>query len=50
MADEHLDPHHLPRNVIPSRHALTLQPDLQATTFTDSVIIALEVVEPTDAT
>ena len=49
MADEHLDPYHLPRNVIPSRYDLTLQPDLQQATFTGSVIIALEVVEATDA-
>ena len=49
MADEHLDPYHLPRNVIPSRYDLTLQPDLEQATFTGSVIIALEVVEPTDA-
>jgi hypothetical protein len=46
---EHLDPYHLPRNAIPSRYDLTLQPDLQQATFTGSVIIALEVVEPTDA-
>jgi puromycin-sensitive aminopeptidase len=46
---ENLDPYHLPRNVIPSRYDLTLQPDLQAATFTGSVIIALEVVESTDA-
>ena len=49
MADEHLDPYHLPRNAIPSRYDLTLQPDLEQSTFTGSVIIALEVVEPTDA-
>ncbi len=49
MADEPLDPYQLPRNAIPSRYDLTLQPDLQAATFTGSVIIALEVTEPTDA-
>ena len=49
MTDEHLDPYHLSRNVIPSRYDLSLQPDLQQATFTGSVIIALEVVEPTDA-
>ena len=49
MAEEHMDPYHLPRNAIPSRYDLTLQPDLQAATFTGSVIIALEVVEATDA-
>ena len=49
MAEEHLDPYHLPRNVIPSRYDLTLQPDVEQATFTGSVIIALEVVEPTDA-
>ena len=46
---ERIDPYHLPRNVIPSRYDLTLQPDLEQATFTGSVIIALEVVEPTDA-
>ena len=46
---EHIDPYHLPRNAIPSRYDLTLQPDLEQATFTGSVIIALEVVEPTDA-
>ena len=49
MAEEHMDPYHLPRNAIPSRYDLTLQPDLQAATFTGSVIIALEVVEAADA-
>ena len=49
MPEEHMDPYHLPRNAIPSRYDLTLQPDLQAATFTGSVIIALEVVEATDA-
>ena len=46
---EHTDPYHLPRNAIPSRYDLTLQPDLEQATFTGSVIIALEVVAPTDA-
>ena len=32
MADEHLDPYHLPRSVMPSRYDLTLQPDLEAAT------------------
>ena len=49
MAEEHLDPYHLPRSVIPSRYDLTLQPDLEQATFTGSVIIALDVVEPADA-
>ena len=46
---EPIDPYHLPRNAVPSRYDLTLQPDLEQATFTGSVIIALEVVEPTDA-
>ena len=46
---EHVDPYHLPRHAIPSRYDLTLQPDLEQATFTGSVIILLEVVEPTDA-
>jgi len=46
---EHIDPYHLPRHAIPSRYDLTLQPDLEQATFTGSVIILLEVVEPTDA-
>ena len=46
---EHTDPFHLPRNAIPSRYDLTLQPDLEQATFTGSVIISLAVVEPTDA-
>ncbi len=48
MAEVHLDPYHLSRSVIPSRYDLTLQPDLQQATFTGSVIIALEVIDPTD--
>ena len=44
---EHLDdPFHLPRNVVPSRYDLTLEPDLAQATFTGSVVIALEVIEP----
>ena len=46
---EQIDPYHLPRNAVPSRYDLTLQPDLEQATFTGSVIITLEVVEPTDA-
>ena len=46
---EQIDPYHLPRNATPSRYDLTLQPDLQQATFTGSVIITLEVVEPSDA-
>ena len=46
---EPIDPYRLPRNAIPSRYDLTLQPDLEQATFTGSVIIALEVVEPTHA-
>ena len=46
---DHTDPYRLPRSVMPSRYDLMLRPDLQAATFTGSVIIALEVLEATDA-
>src|ERR687897_386000 len=36
----------LPRTVVPSRYDLTLEPDLEASTFTGTVEVALEVVEP----
>ncbi len=36
----------LPRTVVPSRYDLTLEPDLDAGTFSGTVEVALEVVEP----
>jgi len=36
----------LPRTVIPSHYAITLEPDLGAATFTGEVVIDVEVVEP----
>jgi aminopeptidase N len=41
------NPHRLPRNVVPRRYDLTLEPDLAAATFSGSEIIAVEVAEPT---
>lgn len=38
----------LPRNVVPSRYQLELEPDLDAATFCGSVVIDVEVVEATD--
>jgi puromycin-sensitive aminopeptidase len=42
------DPYRLPRTARPSRYELSLEPDLQAFTFTGSVAISIEVVEATD--
>ncbi len=39
-------PYRLPRTVVPSRYDLTLEPDLDAGTFSGAVEVALEVVEP----
>jgi len=36
----------LPRTVIPSHYGITIEPDLKAATFTGSVVIDIEVVEP----
>jgi puromycin-sensitive aminopeptidase len=41
------NPHRLPRNVVPRRYDLTLEPDLAAATFSGSETIAVEVAEPT---
>src|SRR6187551_3807126 len=41
------DPYRLPRNVVPSRYSLVLEPDLAAATFTGTVAIELTVTEPT---
>lgn len=38
----------LPRNVVPSRYAITLEPDLAAFTFAGSVAIDIKVEEKTD--
>jgi puromycin-sensitive aminopeptidase len=40
------NPHRLPRSVVPRRYDLTLEPDLDAATFTGSEAVAVEVVEP----
>ncbi len=39
----------LPKDVRPSKYTLTLQPDLKAFTFTGSVAIDIEVLQPTDS-
>src|SRR5687768_16666940 len=44
---EHLDPYRLPRSVRPVRYDLTLAPDLEQATFSGSVTISVDVVEPT---
>ncbi len=36
----------LPRTVIPAHYEITLEPDLEAATFTGSVVIDVDVVEP----
>ena len=41
------NPHRLPRTVVPSRYDLTLEPDLDAATFSGRETIAVEVTEPT---
>lgn len=40
-----IDPHRLPRHALPSRYEVRLEPDLDAATFTGSVVIELEVAE-----
>jgi puromycin-sensitive aminopeptidase len=42
------DPYRLPRTVLPSRYELTLEPDLDAATFTGECTTEVEVVERTD--
>ena len=39
----------LPKDVRPSKYMLTLQPDLEEFTFTGSVAIDIEVLQPTDS-
>lgn len=40
------DPHRLPSTVIPSRYELTLEPDLQASTFAGFASITVDISEP----
>jgi len=42
-----LDPHRLPRNVIPRRYELELEPDLAHATFVGRVVISAEATETT---
>lgn len=42
------DAHRLPRTVTPSRYDLTLEPDLEAATFTGEVLITVDVHEQVD--
>jgi puromycin-sensitive aminopeptidase len=42
-----MDPNRLPRSVVPRRYNLVISPDLLASTFTGSVTIEAEVLEPT---
>jgi len=42
-----VDPHRLPRHVVPSRYDVRLEPDLDTLTFEGEETIALTVVEPT---
>src|SRR5687768_8022515 len=41
-------PYRLPRTVIPSRYELTLEPDLDAATFSGFESVMVDVVEPVD--
>ena len=41
------NPHRLPRTVVPRRYDLTLEPDLDAATFTGHETVAVEVTSPT---
>ncbi|MGA1672408.1 MAG: M1 family metallopeptidase [Ilumatobacteraceae bacterium] len=40
-----IDPHRLPRHALPSRYEVRLEPDLEAATFTGSVLIDVDVAE-----
>ncbi|MDQ4149684.1 MAG: M1 family metallopeptidase [Actinomycetota bacterium] len=42
------DRYRLPRTVVPSRYELTLEPDLQAATFSGQVSISVDVLAPVD--
>ncbi|HEX8803412.1 MAG TPA: M1 family metallopeptidase, partial [Acidimicrobiales bacterium] len=41
------NPHRLPRTVVPERYDLTLEPDLDAATFSGTESVAVRVAEPT---
>src|SRR5688572_1597923 len=41
------DPYRLPRTVVPRRYEVRLEPDLEASTFTGTVAIEVDVTEPT---
>ena len=43
------NPYRLPRDVVPRRYDLTLEPDLAAATFAGTVAVEVDVVEPTSA-
>lgn len=43
------NPYRLPRNVVPSRYELTLEPDLDSATFSGEESVAVEVAEPVAA-
>jgi puromycin-sensitive aminopeptidase len=45
---ESADRYRLPRNVVPSRYELVLEPELQNATFSGEVAISVEVKEPVD--
>ncbi|MCH8222013.1 MAG: M1 family metallopeptidase [Chloroflexi bacterium] len=47
MTTSNSNPYRLSRTVIPTHYALTLEPDLDAATFTGTVDIELEISEPT---
>ncbi len=42
------DQYRLPRTVVPSRYQLTIEPDLDAATFTGDERVAIEVIQPVD--
>src|SRR5262249_5646099 len=44
--DAVMDPHRLPRAVVPTRYELTLEPDLAAAAFTGEATVSLRVREP----
>ncbi len=41
-----MEPYRLPRNVVPRRYDLRLEPDLEAATFTGRVVVTVELREP----
>ena len=46
-SENDLDPHRLPRHVVPKRYEVELEPDLGAATFTGRVVISAEATETT---